>query len=101
MLSGLVRHAMSDRGGPADYMAPELFRGERASAATDIYALGVLLHILLTGHAPPRPSDPAAANRREVANLPSPWQRGGVRCLEPRPEDRFQTVEPGRRTLEG
>ncbi len=92
-------HAMSERGGTSDYMAPELFRGERASVATDIYALGVLLHVILTGNAPARAS--ASADRREVKDLPSPWQRVIVRCLEPRAENRFQTVEAVWRALEG
>src|SRR5262249_14333882 len=63
-------HAMSERGGTAEYMAPELFRGERATIATDIYALGVVLHLMLTGRAPRRISD-----RRQVEKLASPWRR--------------------------
>jgi len=34
------------------YMAPELWRSEPASTATDIYALGVLVYKTLTGNAP-------------------------------------------------
>ncbi len=34
------------------YAAPEQVRGEDAILATDVYALGVLLHELLTGHHP-------------------------------------------------
>jgi serine/threonine protein kinase/tetratricopeptide (TPR) repeat protein len=34
------------------YAAPEQVRGEPLSAATDVYALGVLLHILVTGRHP-------------------------------------------------
>jgi serine/threonine protein kinase len=94
-------HAMSERGGTSDYMAPELFRGERASVATDIYALGVLLHVILTGKAPARAAGQTAADRREVKDLPSPWHRVVVRCLEPRAENRFQTVEAVWRALEG
>lgn len=81
------------RGGTPDYMAPELVRGERASVATDIYALGVLMHVLLTGHTPRRVSGESEAERCEVESLSSPWQRVIVQCLEPRPEDRFATVE--------
>ncbi len=49
-----TRHAYS--GGPALgealYAAPEQFQGERASAATDVWAIGVVLHEMLTGRAP-------------------------------------------------
>jgi serine/threonine protein kinase len=40
--------AAGTRGHP-DFAAPELLRGERKSAASDVYALGVVLFILLTG----------------------------------------------------
>lgn len=45
-------HRTSDPGNRChpDFAAPELSRGGRKSAASDVYALGVVLFILLTGH---------------------------------------------------
>lgn len=41
-------------GGTPQYMAPELLRGDSPTVASDIYALGVLLHFLVTGTFPAR-----------------------------------------------
>jgi serine/threonine protein kinase len=40
--------------GTAAYLAPEQARGERATPATDVYALGVVLYELIAGHTPYR-----------------------------------------------
>jgi hypothetical protein len=39
-------------GAPAYFAAPELLRGEPSTPASDIYALGALLHLLATGELP-------------------------------------------------
>lgn len=54
---GLVRHLRGEEGagvisGTPAYMAPELFDGVAANAASDLYALGVTLYYLLTARLP-------------------------------------------------
>jgi serine/threonine-protein kinase len=46
-----------------EYASPEQVRGERVSTASDVYALGVLLYELMTGH---RPYRSAGRNPHEI-----------------------------------
>jgi len=60
-------------GTPA-YMAPEQVRGEKITPATDLYALGALLHVCLTGEPPfvvTRELDVLTRILNEVAPRPS------------------------------
>lgn len=68
-LSALARHDQELAGTPR-YMAPELFRGAEASAITDIYAVGVLLFYLVTGHYPGTGS-PASAKPQATGDEPT------------------------------
>lgn len=61
--------------GTPEYMAPEQIRGERGSAATDIYAIGCLTYHLLAGDPPFTGDNPLAVMyqhmTRNIDNLPA------------------------------
>jgi tetratricopeptide (TPR) repeat protein/tRNA A-37 threonylcarbamoyl transferase component Bud32 len=89
-------------GTPA-YMAPEQVEGGKITPATDIYALGVVMYEMVTGTFPFLGDNPwEVANRRLKEKAPSPrlhlatldprWEKAILRCLERRPEDRFQSA---------
>ncbi len=51
-LAGGLSLASGETGGTPGYMAPELWRGQPASKASDIYALGVILYEMVAGCKP-------------------------------------------------
>lgn len=46
--------------GTVEYMAPEIFQGGKATVASDIYSLGIVLYRLITGRFPFKEDDPVA-----------------------------------------
>ena len=116
---GIARHSESTTtafgvaGTPA-YMAPEQIRGEKVSAASDVYALGVMVFELLAGRRPFRgtetsterggqtlneriryghlhvsPPDPRSFNPAISENIAQII----MLALKKKPEDRFQSVQ--------
>jgi dipeptidyl aminopeptidase/acylaminoacyl peptidase len=87
--------------GTVGYMAPEQVRGGIADARTDIFAFGVILYEMLTGRRAFQ-KDTSAETMSAILNeepppvsqtgqsVPPPLQRIVSRCLEKKPEQRFQ-----------
>jgi len=86
--------------GTVGYMAPEVLRGQPADPRSDLFSLGAVLYEMVSGRRPFPGSTPAetvahvlhddpAPLAREV---PAPLQWIVRRCLEKRPEDRFQSA---------
>ncbi|MCB9537056.1 MAG: PEGA domain-containing protein [Myxococcales bacterium] len=98
-------------------MAPEQFRGEVLDHRGDLYALGVLLHLMTSGRppssraipCPPRssacPATPASSgstcisSRRRCARARAPWLILIVRLLGKRPEYRYPDASAVRAAL--
>lgn len=89
--------------GTPHYMAPEQARGERASARSDQYALGIVCYELLTGSTPFHADTPQAIAYQHVyAELPPPRERNPaiaegleqvlLTALAKDPDERFPDV---------
>lgn len=96
--------------GTVGYMSPEQVRGEPTDARSDIFALGAILHELTTGHRAFRGAT-SVDTLYAILNLdPAPGGGPGPpaglqsivrRCLEKRPEERFQSARDVAFALEG
>ena len=82
-------------GGTPSYMAPELGRGEKASQASDVFSLGVILYEMVTGQKPfPKGTEsngnlhPPRPPSQLVKGLPHRLDKAILRCLKSQPEDR-------------
>ena len=107
----------STRAGTINYMAPEVFRGEKYTSNVDIYSLGLVMYQLLNNNrmplypAYPQPITPssreqAQARRLSGVALPSPANADGrlaeiiLKACTPDPSDRYESPAVMRQALE-
>jgi len=85
--------------GTPNYMAPEQLAGEKVSAQSDIYAMGLVFYEMLTGKSPFAGNTPAELRRlREESRITPPSmlvtdlepkvERAILQCLDPDPKMR-------------
>lgn len=98
---GLCEDAPHDLPGTPSFIAPEAFEGQPPSPRQDLYALGVTLYQLLTGHYPygeieafqhPRFNNPINPARYRP-DLPEWLQRNLEQAVAADPAQRFETAE--------
>jgi serine/threonine protein kinase len=80
-------------GGTPDYMAPEVHRGLEPSQASDLFALGVVLHQVFTGEKPLQTCDKSSvvvSPRLNTSRIPSFCVKLITECLDRDPQRRSQ-----------
>ena len=86
-------------GTPA-YFAPEQAAGDRVTAATDVYAIGIILYEMLTGTVPFKGSSDQEVARKQLYEHPAPMSAVSPRPIPPELEAivrRALAKEPGAR----
>jgi tetratricopeptide (TPR) repeat protein/predicted Ser/Thr protein kinase len=94
--------------GTLAYMSPEILRGEPADARSELWALGVMLHEMVSGTRPFQGTTPYALSsailREAAAALPERVPAGlrGIihKCLAKEPGERYQSAAEVRAALE-
>src|SRR5438876_6508542 len=97
--------------GTVQYYAPEQAQGEIVSPAADVYALGIVMYEMLTGHPPFDGDSPVAVAMQHIQDVPTPLSHLNpqippaleeiiLRCLEKVPEMRYRDGSQLARALE-
>jgi serine/threonine protein kinase len=81
--------------GAHGFMAPEQASGagEAVDVRADVYGLGALLFMMLTGQSPPSEADQAIARIGRYRGVPKPLRAICARALAPRPGERYSDVQ--------
>ena len=86
------------------YMSPEQIQGRNIDVRTDIYALGITLFQMLSGHVPFEEGSDFEIMRHQVSTPPPPmvnlhpyapvqYQNVVTKAIEKNPDDRYRNVE--------
>ena len=83
----------STRAGTVNYMAPEVFRGEKYTSNVDIYSLGLVMYQLLNNNRMPLyPPYPQPMSPAPPARAPAPPHYGPARAPPPHPAGRLAEI---------
>jgi serine/threonine-protein kinase len=97
--------------GSPSFMSPEQATGDHVDRRSDVYSLGAVAYLLLTGSPPfagERPMQVIIAHANESPapltrwnpEVPADLERVVLKCLSKRPEERFQSAEELREALD-